>query len=132
MIARKNLLQPPRQSAQQLASERSRLYSMRALALKRNDFAEATLIDNQIALMESERGGAAGPNGDAGQGESAADKLALVNERNRKANLEAIRKAEAIESERKRKERKERAIAATALGRNGTPDSRYVNSHSPF
>jgi len=34
------------------------------------------------------------------------DLLAKVNERNRKANAEAVRRAELVESERKRKERK--------------------------
>ena len=45
--------------------------------------------------------------------------LAIVNERNRKANLEAVRKAELIDMERKRKERK---IAAQAGSRPGTPN----------
>ena len=40
------------------------------------------------------------------------DKLAKVNERNRRANMEAIRKTEAAEAERRRKEREKRLAAS--------------------
>src|ERR1700759_3729444 len=48
------------------------------------------------------------------------DKLAKVNERNRKANLEAVRRAELAEAERKRKERKLAAMHGGEL-RPSTP-----------
>jgi len=47
------------------------------------------------------------------------DKLALVNERNRKANMEAVRQAELAEAERKREERKRAALAAKAANADG-------------
>ena len=50
-----------------------------------------------------------------GRQDSHADMLAKVNERNRKANLEAVRKAELMEAERKRRERR------AAMAGTGTP-----------
>lgn len=77
--------------------ERSRLNAQRALALRRNDLQEVEQIDSQLATLAPTR---------SRQSEEAADLLAKVNERNRKANMEAVRKAELAESERKRRERK--------------------------
>lgn len=91
--------------------ERSRLNAARTLALRRNDFDEVAEIDAQLAALVTPI--------KSRQSEEAADLLAKVNERNRKANMEAVRKAELAEAERKRRERK---LAAT-----GTP----VQVHDP-
>lgn len=64
--------------------------------MRREDFAEVAEIDAKLAE-------------DAGRKPEKVEKedvLARVNERNRKANLEAVRKAELLEAERKRRERK--------------------------
>ena len=72
----------------------------RQLALKRNDTAEVEQIDAKLAeLLASAE--ANSPSRRTKE-ENASDVLARVNERNRKANLEAIRKAEQLEAERRR------------------------------
>lgn len=79
--------------------QRSRLLQERALALRRLDSAEVAEIDaklKELPVVQTARE----------EEESLADKLAKVNERNRKANLEIVRKAELHEAERKRRERK--------------------------
>jgi len=84
--------------------ERAGLTAARTLALRRNDLDEVTQIDAQLAAL-----------GDSvrSRPEEALDLLAKVNERNRKANMEAVRRAELVEAERKRRERK--LVAAGAL-----------------
>jgi len=89
-------------------AERSRLTAQRTLAQRRQDYDEVRQIDEQLAKL-GELGGTPTPAEDA-----PADRLALVNERNRKANQEAVRRAEMLEAERKRRERKNR-------GENGAP-----------
>lgn len=86
--------------------ERSRLMQARTLALRRQDYVEVDDIDAKLKELpvQSTR---------EEEEESLADKLAKVNERNRKANLEAVRKAELLEVERKRRERK---LHATGSG----------------
>lgn len=96
MLARKSQLQSGKSSGM-TTLERSRLNAQRALALRRNDLQEVEQIDSQLATLAPTR---------SRQSEEAADLLAKVNERNRKANMEAVRKAELAESERKRRERK--------------------------
>jgi RNA polymerase-associated protein RTF1 len=81
----------------------------------RGDTEEADELQKQLDELDKVLG--AGANGSAAQDESATDLLAMVNERNRKANLEAVRKAEAEAAERKRKERKARFLAAQAQKR---------------
>jgi len=97
MVARKN--QFNQQSAAAITMERSRLIKAKTLAMRRQDYAEVTDIEaklKELPVVQTTRE----------EEESLSDKLARVNERNRKANLEAVRKAELLEAERKRRERK--------------------------
>lgn len=102
MLARKNNFQTGKPSAQFATMERSRLNQARTLALRRQDYTEVEAIDQQLSELPAA----------ASRDEDISDMLAKVNERNRKANLEAVRKAELQEAERKRRERK----AARAVG----------------
>jgi RNA polymerase-associated protein RTF1 len=86
--------------------ERSRLNAARTLAQRRNDFDEVAEIDAQLATL--------GAPIKSKHSEEEADLMAKVNERNRRANMEAVRKAEIAESERKRRERK-MAAAGTSV-----------------
>lgn len=94
------------------AIERERLKHMRLLAFKRNDHAEVLELDVKLEAL-----GGGVTNTAAEDAEKERDRLAQVNERNRKANLEAVRKAELAEAERKRMRRKIEGISRT-----GTPD----------
>ncbi|KAA1472016.1 plus-3-domain-containing protein [Dentipellis sp. KUC8613] len=109
ILARKTQMMPRQQSSMSLAMERSRLNQMRTLAIRRNDTDQVESLDQKIAeltaLMPVEV-----KNDDV---QDVNDMLAKVNERNRKANLEAVRKAELAEVERKRRERK---LAASGTG----------------
>ncbi|OJA11412.1 hypothetical protein AZE42_05742 [Rhizopogon vesiculosus] len=100
MLARKNQLSNLPSGAS-ITLQRSRLVQAKTLALRRQDYAEVTEIEAKLAELPA----IATPARNEG-GESLSDKLAKVNERNRKANLEGIRKAELMEAERKRRERK--------------------------
>ncbi|KAI0772759.1 plus-3-domain-containing protein [Trametes elegans] len=104
MLARKQAMQASKQSPAHLAMERSRLHQARTLAARRQDYAEVAQIDAQIAELA-----AVAP----AREESSSDILAKLNERNRKANQDAVRKAERAELERKRRERTLRAGTAT-------------------
>ncbi|KIJ16405.1 hypothetical protein PAXINDRAFT_168536 [Paxillus involutus ATCC 200175] len=98
MLARKSQLSQ-QHSATAITMERSRLMQAKTLAMRRQDYAELNEIEEklkELPVVQINRE----------EEESLADKLAKVNERNRKANLEAIRKAELMEAERKRRERK--------------------------
>lgn len=98
MLRRKNEMQVNKPAGLS-TMERSRLNQARTLAIRRQDYSEVEEIDAKLAAMA--------PTADRpGRDGSGIDKLALVNERNRKANLEAVRKAEVQEAERKRRERK--------------------------
>ncbi|KAI6115353.1 hypothetical protein EDD16DRAFT_1595144 [Pisolithus croceorrhizus] len=111
MLARKNQL-AHQQSAAALTMERSRLMQARTLAVRRHDYTELEDIEAKLKglpVVQNARE----------EDESLADKLAKVNERNRKANLEAVRRAE-YEAERKRRERK---LAAAGLSGTATPES---------
>ena len=108
MLARKQAIQASKQSPAALAMERSRLHQARTLALRRQDYAEVTEIDQRLAQLA-----ALAPQRDAQREPSSSDMLAKLNERNRKANQEAVRKAERAELERKRRERTLRAGTAT-------------------
>lgn len=111
MLARKNQLNQ-QQSAAAMTMERSRLMQARTLAMRRQDFTELGEIEaklKELPVVQTPRK----------EQLSLADKLAKVNERNRKANLEAVRRAE-FEAERKRKERK---LAASGLSGTATPES---------
>ncbi|KAF8240544.1 plus-3-domain-containing protein [Tricholoma matsutake] len=106
MLARKSQLQSSK-PAGMVTLERSRLTQARTLAQRRYDFIEVAEIDAQLAeLAATSSDRASNPQGDD-------DMLAKVNERNRRANMEAVRKAEIAEADRKRRERK---LAAAAGG----------------
>jgi len=104
MLARKQMMSSKKQSTVSVRMERSRLTQARTLALRRQDMAEVRSIDAQLAELNA-------ANPEVGRGETATDIMAKVNERNRKANLEATRKAEQMEAERRKRERKLAAAA---------------------
>ncbi|KAI0327490.1 plus-3-domain-containing protein [Cubamyces sp. BRFM 1775] len=108
MLARKQAIQASKQSPAALAMERSRLHQARTLAVRRQDYAEVAEIDGRLAQLA-----ALAPQREAQREPSSSDMLAKLNERNRKANQEAVRKAERAELERKRRERTLRAGTAT-------------------
>jgi RNA polymerase-associated protein RTF1 len=98
MVARKNQFNQ-QQSAAAITMQRSSLTQAKTLALRRLDYDEVAAIEaklKELPVVQTARE----------EEESLADKLAKVNERNRKANLEGVRKAELLEAERKRRERK--------------------------
>ncbi|KAG6827815.1 hypothetical protein H0H92_010393 [Tricholoma furcatifolium] len=129
MLARKNQLNAKMQA--------------RTLALRRNDTAEVAEIDLKLAQLTAAQ--PSQPQKDS------SDLLAKVNERNRKANMESIRKAELAEAERKRRERKLAASgtatpvdpsarlkikprlfdAATPTSRPGTPSVHPISTPKP-
>lgn len=87
--------------------QRSKLNQERTLACKRSDWKEVNIIDAKLAnLPITHRETDANDINEI---------LVAVNERNRRANLEAIRKAEALEAERKRKERKMLATGSSGI-----------------
>jgi RNA polymerase-associated protein RTF1 len=112
MIARKNALNPKNIAISQAFAARAQLTQQRNLALKRQDYKEAAQIDQELETLASVQE-AAGKRERAQ--DSHADLMARVNERNRKANLEAVRQAEAAQVARKRQERKA-AAAGAAIG----------------
>ncbi|KAI0265372.1 hypothetical protein BC834DRAFT_843621 [Gloeopeniophorella convolvens] len=109
--------------------ERARLMQERTLALRRNDRSEVAVLDAKLAELAAES-----PLPPDEPVEDVSVLLAKVNERNRKANLEAIRKAELREAERKRKERRlgtptsvdtngrRRAVPRSLASRSATPN----------
>ncbi|KAJ7628733.1 hypothetical protein FB45DRAFT_919125 [Roridomyces roridus] len=80
-------------------AERSRLIAQRTLAQRRQDYEEVRQIDEQLAKLGDAPG-------EEKEKDVLADRLAAVNARNRKANQEAVRRAEMLEAERKRRERR--------------------------
>ena len=112
MLARKQMMSS-KQSAVSVRMEKSRLTQARTLALRRQDFAEVRSIDSQLAELNA-------ANPEVEREDTAADIMAKVNERNRKANLEATRKAEQMEADRKKRERK---LAAAARASNSPAPS---------
>ena len=98
MLARKQMMSS-KQSTTSVRMEKSRLTQARTLALRRKDLAEVRSIDAQLAELNA-------ANPEVERGDTSADIMAKVNERNRKANLEATRKAEQMETERRKRERK--------------------------
>jgi RNA polymerase-associated protein RTF1 len=102
MLARKSELQTGKPTGQSATMERSRLNQARTLALRRQDFKEVGAIDQQLSELPAATGT---------REEEISDMLAKVNERNRKANLDAVRKSEIQEAERKRRDRKLQAAA---------------------
>jgi len=98
MLARKNQLAVHKDVGLSTVA-RSMLHQERTLALRRQDYSEVSKIDAKLAEDAAKH--------EPSKSEPVVDKLALVNERNRKANMEAVRKAEMAEAERKRRERKQ-------------------------
>jgi RNA polymerase-associated protein RTF1 len=101
MLRRKSELQGDSgkpQAANRATLERARLTQARTLAVRRNDREEVAKLDADLADLAVES--------PPEPTEDASALLAKVNERNRKANLEAIRRAELQEAERKRRERR--------------------------
>ncbi|KAJ7030794.1 hypothetical protein C8F04DRAFT_713553 [Mycena alexandri] len=114
-------------------AERSRLTAERTLAMRRQEWGEVQRVEALLGIkVSAEADGTRTPDVESG-GESKSkeagaveqpadrraaepDLLAKVNERNRKANAEAVRKMEAAEAERKRRERK---LAKTQQGQGG-------------
>ncbi|KAJ7085956.1 hypothetical protein C8R44DRAFT_752767 [Mycena epipterygia] len=86
-----------------IVAERSRLMTQLTLAQRRQDWTEVAAIDAQLTKVEA-------PTGNAPD-----DRLARVNERNRKANLEAVRCTEVLEAKHKRRERKNRGKAGASV-----------------
>lgn len=103
MLRRKTQLQGDagKSQANRVTLERARLMQARTLALRRNDKAEAAMLETQLAELAVESAPAIPE-----PTEDASALLAKVNERNRRANQEAIRRAELQEAERKRRERR--------------------------
>ncbi|KAF8743558.1 hypothetical protein AX14_002107 [Amanita brunnescens Koide BX004] len=118
MLARKSQVSKSK-SAALLTMERSRFTQARTLAQRRMDFAEVAEIDKK--LEELNANAEFSPVNAAVT--EAEDKLAKVNERNRRANVEAVRRAELAEAERKRKERKLAAMQGV--------DARSAAPHDP-
>lgn len=131
MLARKSQLQISSKPTAMNAMERSRLNQARTLAQRRNDWSEVAEIDAKLAEAVRTSEQEHPPRTDNVQ-----DLLAKVNERNRKANMEAVRKAEMAEVERKKKERK---LLAQNGGRSTPTDPsarlktlpRIFNSNTP-
>lgn len=97
MLHRKSQLQGNK-SVGLTTLQRSTLHQKRTLAERRQDYAEVAEIEAQLAQHAA--------NAPEPARNETADLLARVNERNRKANMESVRKAELQEAERKRRERK--------------------------
>lgn len=93
-----------------MTMERSRLMQAKTLAMRRQDYVELAEIESKLKELPAQVV--------REEEETLSGKLAKVNERNRRANLEVVRKAE-FEAERKRKERK---LAASGLSGSATPD----------
>src|SRR5882672_10003811 len=112
MLARKGQieLQAGKPTAQSATMERSRLNQELTLALRRQDAEHVEAIEQQLAELPAPPGA---------REEDINDMLAKVNERNRKANLDAVRKSEIQEVERKRRERK--LLAASHASGTATP-----------
>ena len=105
----------------ELVSERARLEQALSLAEARRDFDEVDALQKQLAALAGPNGASAptsssrpaadtpppssSQNGGGGK-QNAVDIVAMVNERNRRANAEAIRKAELAEQERRKAQKR--------------------------
>ncbi|THU95934.1 plus-3-domain-containing protein [Dendrothele bispora CBS 962.96] len=103
VLARKNALSTHR-PAGWVTYERSRLVQERTLAQRRQDLKELEEIDRKIAEFDAEHG--TGSEATSTPNHDNSDVLSKLSEKNRKANAEAVRRAEAMEAERRRRERK--------------------------
>jgi RNA polymerase-associated protein RTF1 len=114
MLARKSEAQSNKYSPAFIKTEKSRLMQARTLAIRRQDTAELADLDEKLAELN-----AIADRTPHKEDEGTTDLLSRVNQRNRKANIEAVRQAELREAERKRRERK---LAAQGGSGAGTPD----------
>jgi len=96
IITRKNQLQQNKPNLTQLISEKSRLHQARALAAGRQEFDEVANINAQIQELEASYPELSGDK------DKEEDRFARVNERNRKANIEAMRIASETEKKRRK------------------------------
>jgi RNA polymerase-associated protein RTF1 len=113
MLARKNQLRASSQTPVSITMEKARLTQARTLAIRRQDGVELAELDAKLAELATHSASQ-----ESSDFDDVDDMLAKVNERNRKANIEAVRLAELREAERKRKERK---LAAQSGGGANTP-----------
>lgn len=105
MISRKNQLQKNKPSLQTLLSKKTSLIQARTLAQKRHDYAEADKIKLELEQLEEAHADMIGSR------PQQVDRFGAVNERNRQANLDAVRANEEAEKER----RKKAAVGAAAM-----------------
>ncbi|KAL0581688.1 RNA polymerase-associated protein rtf1 [Marasmius crinis-equi] len=111
MLLKKNQLNA-RSSGAHTTFERARLIQERTLAQRRQDYKEVDEIDAKLADFDAQHG--TGSNGASREGtpglkshkDDKSDVLAMLSEKNRKANAEAVRRAELMEAEKRRRERK--------------------------
>ncbi|KAI5831895.1 hypothetical protein K523DRAFT_299455 [Schizophyllum commune Tattone D] len=131
----------------ELVSERARLEQALSLAEARRDFDEVDALQKQLAALAGPNGSSApssasrpaadtpppssSQNGGGGGGkQNAVDIVAMVNERNRRANAEAIRKAELAEQERRKAQKRanERHKGTPGVSRSATPAARVASA----
>lgn len=98
----------------ELKMEKQKLVQARSLAMKRHDDEDVANLDRQLAIVQSKLD-ECGVTSQVAE-TSTDEAVRRVNERNRRANLEAVRSAELAENERKRKERELAAKAAREGG----------------
>lgn len=110
MIARKNAINPNNVTNSQAFNRRVELTQKRHLAAKRQDYKEVAEIDKELESLAALQPSVTGRKE---RSNPQADLMAKVNERNRRANLEVVRKAEAELAARKRQERKALANVAS-------------------
>ncbi|KAG7095565.1 hypothetical protein E1B28_006300 [Marasmius oreades] len=112
MLLRKGQLNASRASGAFTTFERARLVQERTLAQRRQEYKEVAEIDAKLSEFDAQHG--IGSNGVSREGtpgaksqrEDKSDVLAMLSEKNRKANAEAVRRAELLEAEKRRRERK--------------------------
>ncbi|TFK29461.1 hypothetical protein FA15DRAFT_582199 [Coprinopsis marcescibilis] len=104
MVKRKKELSATK-SKSELVLERSRLTQARSLALKRLDEKEAEELQDQIADLDSQLALTASNSPKKTGLDDKDEVLRRVNERNRKANQDAVRRAEIADNGRRKKER---------------------------
>lgn len=107
MLAKKQSLQAPVLSSLNLTLQKQRTAQAHRFALMRGDAAEVAELEQKLTQIEEVIASSSNGVNDV---ETTQDVLAMVNERNRKANLEAVRRAEVETAEKKKKERKARFL----------------------
>ena len=117
MLERKQSVMSGTRSHSSMILERSRLQQAKTLALRRNDRTEVRVLEEQLAALDASTPKSRTPVPDQ---DDISQRLAKVNERNRKANLESVRRAEQAANERKREEReRKKAASGFATPKNG-------------